>query len=729
MKSKLKNIVCLFTMMIIAFFSFSNNTKAVYINIDTPSFTIAKNLLPDSAVTFGGVTHSLDKFWFMYDEDNKNEHLYCIEPGGYLSNVTYKKVNKHEAKDFEDYFPENNCVEKSCINSSSKKKLLRYVLTYVKDLGSISDKKLSNKSNVYKAMAAQFLIWQIAEGEVKINSKGTGISYTNTKFYKAINAGTNKNNAVVKAIKTEYVRIINAVTGSFLTVPSKFSATSAAVGKAEPIALSYNSSTKRFETKITDAKFQYYNASKSQNGLTITKTDNSITIASSAAIDKTKAKQVKISIKNPNDKKAIAYFGKAGQKANGGIAEYQDLVTISGTTLDRYLKVYTPKYQLKIIKEAELDRKKLSGVEFYICSDSSCKNKLNGSKTIKTGSDGTATYDGIPAPGTYYVLEKESSVPAGYVADTKPKIVTITKEHVVGTTKYATFTIKNKSNVFNLTKHTVDENGKPILLDDGCGSGTYTGPEFEIRNEKGTTLNFEKIKDGEYKLLNTGTVTKLQTCNGKFKVYTIPKGTYTIEEIKPPKDLTLPSNPTQTFKIDGASKSIQLTNGFRGLEFQKKDEDGNLIDGGKFALQLKVNDIYRDMLLKDKGDGLYEYDSNLKDGNSDATYILETQNGHFFIEKLPPGEYRIVEKEAPDGYEAIAEKDSKAIITIDDKNKDDYDLVEMVNHKVNENGSEASAELIVTIITGRKVLNYALIISGLIILLVLAIVVRNKFKK
>ena len=44
-------------------------------------------------------------------------------------------------------------------------------------------------------------------------------------------------------------------------------------------------------------------------------------------------------------------------------------------------------------------------------------------------------------------------------------------------------------------------------------------------------------------------------------------------------------------------------------------------------------------------------------------------------------------------------------------------------------GSYDSAELIVTIITGRKVANYALIIAGLAVLLTLFIILRNKLKK
>ena len=52
-----------------------------------------------------------------------------------------------------------------------------------------------------------------------------------------------------------------------------------------------------------------------------------------------------------------------------------------------------------------------------------------------------------------------------------------------------------------------------------------------------------------------------------------------------------------------------------------------------------------------------------------------------------------------------------------------------ITEKTNKYGSSSSAELVVTIITGRKILNYAFIISSLIILLVVAIIVRKKVKK
>ena len=144
---------------------------------------------------------------------------------------------------------------------------------------------------------------------------------------------------------------------------------------------------------------------------------------------------------------------------------------------------------------------------------------------------------------------------------------------------------------------------------------------------------------------------------------------------------------------------------------------------------MKINNVYKDMLLKQIEEGSYEYDSKITENNSDATYIILTKDGIARISKLPPGEYRVAEKEAPKGYELIEDKNSKALVTIKDSDKDGYYLVEMINQKSNKYGSSASAELVVTIITGRKILNYAFIISSLVALLVIAIIIRKKIKK
>ena len=169
-----------------------------------------------------------------------------------------------------------------------------------------------------------------------------------------------------------------------------------------------------------------------------------------------------------------------------------------------------------------------------------------------------------------------------------------------------------------------------------------------------------------------------------------------------------------------------MENGVSGVVFNKLNENGSLINGGKFALQVKQNGIYIDVPLKHQAGSIYVYDSSLT-ATSDNV-ILETTDGIINVKGLPVGDYRFVEKEAPTGYDAIKDKDSTATFTISDASNSDIQ-VNLTNKKAKLEGSSDSAELIVTIITGRKVINYVLVIGGLAVLLVALIILRNKSKK
>ena len=154
-----------------------------------------------------------------------------------------------------------------------------------------------------------------------------------------------------------------------------------------------------------------------------------------------------------------------------------------------------------------------------------------------------------------------------------------------------------------------------------------------------------------------------------------------------------------------------------------------MLPGGKFALQRKVDGVYKDMLLIEKEAGSYTYDASAKSTTANATYIIETDSGVALISKLPTGEYRVVEKEAPEGYELIADRDSTAKVTISDSGATDYYLVEMVDRQVTMYGDESSAELVIAIITGRTVVNYIAVAGVLVVLLGAAIIIRKKIKK
>ena len=296
----------------------------------------------------------------------------------------------------------------------------------------------------------------------------------------------------------------------------------------------------------------------------------------------------------------------------------------------------------------------------------------------------------------------------------------------------------------SLSKKTIDSEGNVININDytaqSC-TGDYIGPVFTLSKD-GKDIYVTQTSAGNYKLSSSsasGATNELRTCNGKFDIEQIESGTYELTEIEAPDGYTLPENPTQTITVtkgEDATAAV-MYNGVTGVIFNKIDENGILIDGGKFALQQRVNGVYRDMLLKQDEGVYYSYVEGLTEEDEGATYILDTTNGTINVRNLPPGEYRFVEKQAPDGYDIIKDKDSNATFTISDKGifgddgepVTDYYQVRLVNQKTRVAGSYDQAELIVTIITGRKVANYTLIIAGLAVLLTVLIILRKKFKK
>ncbi len=625
-------------------------------------------------------------------------HIYCVEQGIHLG----------EGYDASGIPSESYTYNNLSVDQKGK---IFQIMSVGYNVGTKSSEQefvnAAHNSDLDKLAATQELIWEVVRGE---RSGVTGFNNyrptTGARFYNVVS-----NNSFTANLFNEYKALVDKVKYTFYKAPNGFSLGAASTTHSMDFI------NGKFTLTLNTEKGAYKNFNVSvPSGInySISGDGSTITFTSDKAFSG--VKEVKITNKNNSSSGMVFYHD----------GEKQD-VARGGTSVTYYLKLSTPKYQIKINKKAKLDGAPLEGAKFNICANSSCTSILG---TITTDENGVATFDDIDKPGTYYV--KETKAPPGYELDKTPHAVTVTTSNVAGSASYGTANITDANKEFNLTKKSVDENGVVTDIDDGCGTDTYTGPEFEIRDSRGNSLYFTELKSGEYNLANKdteGAVTKLKTCNGKMKVYTLTECNYTVVETKAPEGLTLPSNPSQTVNVCGAGKNVSFTNGFAGLEFQKKDEDGNFVAGGKFALQRKENNVYVDVLLKENEPGSYVYDANLKETDEGATYILLTNGGIARISKLPPGEYRIVEKEAPEGYELIKDKDSKALVTIKDSDKDGYYLVEMIDQKVNKNGSESFAELIITIITGRRNPNYLLIIPGLAILLVLAIIIRKKIKK
>lgn len=404
-----------------------------------------------------------------------------------------------------------------------------------------------------------------------------------------------------------------------------------------------------------------------------------------------------------------------------------------------YNTVSAPNYHLRV-KKVDEEGNAIEGVTFKIYSNSSLTQEV---ATIKTNADGWATYEDIRTIGKYYV--KEVSAPDGYVTSDEVKPIDVTSSNRFDLSYAETSNaFVNKYSHLKLSKRTIDENGNQINITDyseaSC-KGTYKGPVFIIKKEN-KPMYFKEISPGKYKIVSSkesGATEEVKTCNGDFDIVAITSGCYDVTEKEAPEGYTLPENATQRVcVVKGQESTVTVMyNGVTGVVFNKINENGILISGGKFALQKKINGVYKDLQMKHDSGAIYSYiDQEDKNANSNS-YIMETNNGVINIKNLPQGEYRFVEKEAPDGYDLIKDKDSKATFTISDKgitekkgeNSDNFYQVKLVNKQTKVEGSSDSAELIVTIITGRKVINYVLLIGGLAVLLTVLIIIRKKFKK
>lgn len=613
--------------------------------------------------------------------------------------------------------------------------------------------------------AAQALIWEL------VSNERNGLpSYVN-KILKNKDYKTNKINGFIPIysrldsdVKKYYHSTLRCA-ARYNIIPS-FASSSQAYAK--PIKLTnYSNGSYSYTFKdsngIDNNLLKYYIVTSSDDSsVKVSKTNSSITVTSSREIKENAPVLITLKYAKKDDGDYLKDDDMRYYYATSKINNKYPQALISGSRAGTvsYLKVYTPtktveptptptptpttyntvsapNYHLRV-KKVDEEGNAIEGVTFKIYSNSSLTQEV---ATIKTNADGWATYEDIRTIGKYYV--KEVSAPEGYVVNDEIKPVDVTSSNRFDLSyAEASSAFVNKYSHLKLSKRTIDENGNQINITDyseaSC-KGTYKGPVFIIKKEN-KPMYFKEISPGKYKIVSSkesGVTEEVKTCNGDFDVISIPSGCYDITENKAPEGYTLPANPMQQVCVvkNQETTSAVMYNGVTGVVFNKIDENGLLISGGKFALQKKINGIYKDIQLKHESGAIYSYVENQENTN-DNSYVLETDNGIINIKNLPKGEYRFVEKEAPEGYDFIKDKDSNAKFIINDKGITDlkgnssgnYYLVKLVNKQTKIEGSYDSAELIVTITTGRKVINYLLIISILTILLTILIILRKRKK-
>lgn len=186
---------------------------------------------------------------------------------------------------------------------------------------------------------------------------------------------------------------------------------------------------------------------------------------------------------------------------------------------------------------------------------------------------------------------------------------------------------KKAPDELTLTKR--DKNSNEVLKNVG----------FEVVNEKGETLSFEKIKDdqGKEKLTykKDGKIKEIFTDeNGQIKIYGLEEKVK-FKETKPLKgyesQVGKESELAQTGSIEMLNEKDNPENHF---SFQKIDgTNNNPLEGAVFKVQEKTKDGYKDM-----------------EENGKVYTLTSEKNGEFKTKNLPYGDYRLIETKAPQGY-------------------------------------------------------------------------------
>jgi len=137
--------------------------------------------------------------------------------------------------------------------------------------------------------------------------------------------------------------------------------------------------------------------------------------------------------------------------------------------------------------------------------------------------------------------------------------------------------------------------------------------------------------------------------NGQVLIKGLPAGTYTFREVLAPEGYIL-NEETFTFIIDEQGNVTGVTefmNDPTSLTVVKEDrENGQRLEGATFELY-RLRDGEESELMRFRlEDGVY-----IADATGDLTSVVSNTEGTISILRLPYGDYRLVETEAPKGYD------------------------------------------------------------------------------
>lgn len=275
------------------------------------------------------------------------------------------------------------------------------------------------------------------------------------------------------------------------------------------------------------------------------------------------------------------------------------------------------------------------------------------------------------------------------------------------------------------------------------------GVQFELYNsDKTTKLKSILGQPGRYTYADDQTVADsdvyITNATGDIFINNLPEGTYYLKEIATIEPYTLPTGDgvytkvvikvdTKGISINGnyTLNTIEISNTPNSFNFYKRDPEGNSLSGGKYKLQKynKKTKKYADVkLVEVENDGTFASNADIfkEDEKNGKIQFTLTKGVATFIDMQSSITYRIVEVEAPEGFNKVPVEDT-ATVTIDE-NGNATGLLVLVDPPLPLDDNSAFAELIVTIQTGKERIMYAAVIV-IVISIIAGLIIINKKKK
>ena len=456
--------------------------------------------------------------------------------------------------------------------------------------------------------ATQIIIWEYMLG-YRTNAKGdiydgiakeNGPYDVNNKAYRFILSMQTKG---YSDIETAYRGILNMMNNH--TNKPSFSDT--------VIKLDYNPQTHTYSKTLVDTKgiFNEFDLASVENGISVVKNGNTITVSSNTFIDAPKVNgDTYIGGKTVTLNKRHT-FGEGGLALYAtGNPSLQTLIcgTIPDPQTTRVI-FYTDNGHLKVTKQSEDGN--VSNIKFNIRCD-----EIGFNEDYITNADGKIELQGLPVGYNYTIKEY---TPDQYIP-TKEKTVPVRENETPNV--YFNNSLKRGSVTVNKT--------------DASTGKALSGAEFVIC--KGTTWDWDKLVWNDDLINADGTIGNdyfVTDENGVFTANNLLPGDYILMEDEAPDGYKTNSTEYPFTIVDGNTNiSFDITNERNvnvDVEIDKRDENGSKLGGAEISV--------------------YEANSSFEITNTKPVFVGKTSaEGNLKIDGLGFKNYVVKETKAPHGY-------------------------------------------------------------------------------